>query len=400
MALTGWPSITDDDGTYTVGTIFNKAFFDSIEAALEAYLVSGTNPTVTPADAIDELVDARGSKASLDARLDVSMNDDGTLKSLAGYATSAQLQSQISQNLFADSLLLLWPDGDAAAPYNWTTAGAGVAIARCGSGLADTQQMPYGDFCARLTYGTAAATATKQIIGAAAIGKLGGLKGRTVGVGVYCKCSIASAASLIVDDGVTTTRGGESGNGTYHSGDGGANWIYATHTLDSAATKLDIAIEMNQNGAIYFGNFVLIISEVAPSDWHPEHFGWFVAGQQQRGDITVTADLNELSLPFPIPHGALLYETKLKMRTAPVGSDAIYDVNKNGATAYTTKPTVADGATYGDARPDGTYANRCFKHEDLLSWDCDQIGSGTAGANTTAEFIFFVPLSRLDIGAI
>ena len=87
MALTGWPASTDDAGSGQTGTILNEAFFDAMEAALQAYIVSGANPTITPEDIIDEVVTARGSKVSLDARLDIALNEDGTLKPVAGAIT-------------------------------------------------------------------------------------------------------------------------------------------------------------------------------------------------------------------------------------------------------------------------------------------------------------------------
>lgn len=80
VLLTGWPSITDGDKN--TGTVINKTnIWDVIKSAIETLVHSSTNPTVTPAAAIDEVVAARGSKADLEARLDVITNADGTLKS-------------------------------------------------------------------------------------------------------------------------------------------------------------------------------------------------------------------------------------------------------------------------------------------------------------------------------
>jgi hypothetical protein len=81
-----WPAISDDTGALTDGTIINLALFNSIKTAINNQVKSTTNPTLTPVDAIDEVVLARGSKATLTARLNVSLNADGTL--VAGSTTS------------------------------------------------------------------------------------------------------------------------------------------------------------------------------------------------------------------------------------------------------------------------------------------------------------------------
>jgi len=95
MGLTGWPSVIDDDGSKTFGTIFNKALTDAIKASIENDLFSAANPTITAENIIDEVVAARGSKSSLDARLDVALNEDGTPKSVAGQAVNADVQTII-----------------------------------------------------------------------------------------------------------------------------------------------------------------------------------------------------------------------------------------------------------------------------------------------------------------
>lgn len=403
MGLAGWPASIDDDGTYTVGTRLTAAFFAAIKASIEAAVFSTTNPLVTGEDIIDEVVDARGTMAALDTRLSVSLNDDGTLKSLAGYPTTAEVRPLV-KNVFHDDLCLLWPDGDAAAPYKWTLTGGGAAIARCGVGLADTQQMKYGDFCARITYGVAEAKLTKTIIAAAPFGRAGGLAGKKIVFGCWVKSAIANHASIFVDDGVTTTRGGTLGNGTYHVPDGvtDMSFCYCIHTMAAGSSKLDVYLSVAQAGAAYFGNFVLAKSDVAPIDWVPARWGWLVMCAQQRGTLAVTTSpifVSEARPSFPFAGGGLLYETKIAVKTAPVGADAIWDIDKNATanSAYTTKPKVAAGAAYGDARPDGTYANRCFKEEDQVLIDCDQTGVATVGEEATIVNTFYCPIPDFDV---
>src|SRR5574341_66110 len=93
VQLTAWPAVTDDDGSGQYGTIGDKAWSDAARDAVEALIHSLTNPTISPADIINEVKAARGSLGTLDGRLDVSLNEDGTLKSQASLVTQAQAKT-------------------------------------------------------------------------------------------------------------------------------------------------------------------------------------------------------------------------------------------------------------------------------------------------------------------
>ena len=73
---------TDDDGSGTTGTKQNQSFWSLWRDAINTLIHSVTNPTITPEDIIDEVVTARGNKATLDTRLDVSIDNDGAYKSV------------------------------------------------------------------------------------------------------------------------------------------------------------------------------------------------------------------------------------------------------------------------------------------------------------------------------
>lgn len=403
MALTGWPSVIDDDGSKTFGTRFNKALTDAIKASIEASIFSGTNPSISPAAIIDEVVAARGSKSSLDARLDVALNEDGTPKAVAGTATVSNISQQLGQaNLMHDSLIQLWPDGDSSAPSGWTMTGAGAAVARTGAGgggyeasaPGDTTKMKWGKFAAKLTRGSADAKLTKTVISAAIFPS--GLLNRKVSIIARAKSSVASQCSIIADDGVLTTRGGQAGNGTYHTGGGAEELLYLTHTFSGTATKLDLILEVAGSGAAYFSNIVVVIGDVVPTDWFPERWGYFVIGQQQRGNCSAANLLNEYRHTFEWP--ALMIDTRLKNKTAPTTQSIIVRPAKSSATyPYSTHPSIAAGATTGNRAPEGTYANRCFKKDDIFVWDITQCGSGTVGDEVNAAFSFFVSMPALDL---
>lgn len=82
MALASWPSITDDSGLFTDGTVINKALFDAIKASIENDVEAVTNPSVKAKTIIDEVVAARGSAASLTARISASLSAAGLITSL------------------------------------------------------------------------------------------------------------------------------------------------------------------------------------------------------------------------------------------------------------------------------------------------------------------------------
>jgi len=82
-----------------------------------------------------------------------------------------------------------------------------------------------------------------------------------------------------------------------------------------------------------------------------------------------------------------IVKVKLVVKTAPSGAAIIVDVNKNGATIFTTqanRPQIADGQTTGDS---GTPDVTALSEGDKLTIDIDQVGSTTAGADLTIEVV-------------
>lgn len=262
--LTGWPSITDDSGNGTSGTILSKTgVFDVIKAAIEALIHSTTNPTVTPEDIIDEVVTARGNLASLNARLSGVVDADGNPIAAAGTATTAQLQAQLaSLNLATNADLSSWSGGGSAAPDSFTLSGAGATIARTGAAMADTFTFGAGPYAAKITRAGTDADLTQTIIAGADWASYEKAEGRKVVVGCWIKTSIASHARLVISDGATET------NSSYHTGGGSGEFLTALHTISSSASKLEFRCEVNNsNGDAYFGGFIFLFSDVVPSAW-------------------------------------------------------------------------------------------------------------------------------------
>ena len=84
---------------------------------------------------------------------------------------------------------------------------------------------------------------------------------------------------------------------------------------------------------------------------------------------------------IPMPFAMTITNVRVRIKTAPTGASAIFDLNKNGTTMFTTqgnRPTVTAGNNQDlSSVPDVT----SLAAGDYLSVDCDQIGSTVAGAN-------------------
>lgn len=97
------------------------------------------------------------------------------------------------------------------------------------------------------------------------------------------------------------------------------------------------------------------------------------------GDLTVGSG----PLTICVAQECDAFEVYLHVGTAPAGASIIVDVNKNGVTMFTTqaeRPVILAGATTsGHAEPD----IRSLTKDDELTFDIDQIGSTTPGANLT-----------------
>jgi hypothetical protein len=389
----------DDTGDKSSGTVVDKAFFEAIEDAINALIHSTANTGITPEDIIDEVVAARGNEADLDTRISGVIDDDGALVEQSNLISTSQLAAhQGFRNWVDDSRLEIWPDGDSSAPAKWALSGSGAAIARTGSGLGDTvNPSDWGGFAAKITYGSAAAKMTRIMVSSTEL--VTRLQGKTLVFGAWLRASAANQGSIVIDDGVTQTRGGESGSGTYHDGDSANAWCYGSHTVSATATKLDVYIECAVSGSVYVSAICVGLGNVVLTDWTPERCGLLVVGTQQRGDPLATGTtINEWRFEFPYDMGIFL-RAKIKVKTAPTGQAIVYDVNNGGTSMYSTEPQVDATDTTnspGDA-PDGTYQYRCVEEDDIITFDCDQVGSSEPGEEATLGFLFKVPMGTFDL---
>lgn len=258
--------MSDDSGIFTDGTIVNKAFVDQVYDQVDDQCHSTTNPTIKPKAITDEVVTARGSMASLDARLDVALEEDGTPKAVAGQATETQLaRAEANFNLIKNSDLEDWTSGTTSAPDNYSLSGVGAAILKSGPAQGDTTDLGTGTYCARITSGAgAAAKLTQEVISTANYSKYRSVDGRKVGFTIRAKVANSNVLRIVVDDGVTTTVG------SYATGSASEQDLSVVHTISASATKLDVYAEVALGaGVAYVGGFTVAFSDLAPAAWTP-----------------------------------------------------------------------------------------------------------------------------------
>lgn len=382
-----WPAITDDTGAKTDGTLLDETLFAAIKAAIEAAYESTGNPTVSAADIIDEVVAARGSLGALDTRLDVAINEDGTLKAIAGQASTTQLAELAgATNWVLNDDFLIWAGGDAAAPSSWALSGAGATIARTGTGLGDTATK-VGPFSAKVTRAAADAKLSQYLLNATSFADAAILQSKSFTVGAWVKTGTASHARLSVADGVGTTES------SYHTGGGGWEFLTLQHTLDASASYLQVRFEVNSSsGDAYVSGFTALPGSIGLDDWIPTQktYGmliWKVVGTLTIGD---GKDYSILARP------GIIKDVALFVGTTPSGASIDVQLARyNGATyddIFSTKPSIAAGAYVGAEQPDGTYEYRCLAGggdnviaDTLLRFDIDQVGAGAAGADLFAH---------------
>lgn len=391
--LTTWPTIADDSGDLQSGTVLDASNLgtgnnaQTMKAAIEAQLHSAGNPTITPASITDEVVTARGSKASLDARLDVALNEDGTPKAQAGVALVTQLQDAFgTANWFANDDMKLWSGGDSAAPDYWVHDGTGG-----GTVAREATTIKFAEYSAKLVFGATLNSLYQIAVPAGgAWTRLGPLlKGKAFGFGFWVKASTANQVRAYAYDGAATYQG------DYHTGDGTWQFLTVSDVVSNSGTQLLAGIKIVAGAAfpVYAQGAVLFFGPAAPSAWFPCRTLSGVIHFVKTGTIatgTLVAAFNPLK-PGRVEH------VQLSLETAPTGADFKVDVNtwdlSAFTTMFTTKPTIVATAKLGGAVPDGTYARRCFSKllntarlaGDRISFDVDQVGSSVAGADLIVE---------------
>lgn len=92
---------------------------------------------------------------------------------------------------------------------------------------------------------------------------------------------------------------------------------------------------------------------------------------------------------FRMPYAATLVAVRAAMNTAPTGSTAVFDINKNGTTMLSTKLSidVSEKTSYTAATP-VVISVSALAIDDEVTIDFDQVGSTVAGAGVKITFLW------------
>lgn len=354
------PVVVDDDSTGQTGTVGDVAWYSAFRGAIDDKISSVANPTQSPAETSDEVVTARGSKSSLDARLSVSLSATGALIPDSTVLSIATMRNLLgAKNWVNNGDFSIWHAGDTSAPTCWTLAGSGAAIVRCGSGFtesaapADTNRKD-NMFCPKVTYGSAEATLTQTLLSVASFSRADKLKSRMIGFGAWVKSATANIARIRVYDGVLTT------NTTYHTGGGSWEYLGSVHTISASGTTLTLAGVVGNTGSAYFSGISATESDISLGreleaetvygHVHLEIPGIQVAGTSQR--------------LFTLRRPGLIKDVQAYLISAPAGGSLTFDINTWDGAAYTSifvaAMTIAAAKLAGTKQPDGAWARRCI----------------------------------------
>jgi len=396
--LSGWPTLADDTGAGQDGTVLAKARFDEIKASVEDQVHSSTNPTIKPNATIDEVVTARGSMGSLDARLDVALNEDGTPKAVAGQAAIADIQAAYgAENWPGNDDFQVWPDGDAAAPIYWVLSGAAASIARTGTGLGDTQRK-IGDFAAKVTRAAADAALTQTLLSTSSFPRADHLKGRKIAFGCWVRSNTANQARVVLNDGVATTAT------SYHAGDGAWTFLGGVHTINSSATKLELILQVNNSsGDSWFSGATAFQGDSAPSREGACPVAYGFIQWEIPGTLANATDARRSAFH----RAGIIKDIQGYLKTA--GTTANIDVLTNTSTAPVFASALAATlafatSKYVNGQPgSGTYERRCLRgvfgtspgNSSLLSLDISNVAGAPADLSVAVRIMVYArPMER------
>jgi len=169
--------------------------------------------------------------------------------------------SMFGQNWVADPNFYIWSRETAngaaaqtAAPDHWKIAGTGATLQRCGAGLTDTATPGLDGWAAELTYGSATAYLSQDLLDAIPTA----LVGRPFSAGAWVKSSTASAARLYLWDAVAGYT-----YSSYHTGGGNWEWLTVSGFVVAGSVALNAGMELS-SGTAHLGGLTVLMGTVVP----------------------------------------------------------------------------------------------------------------------------------------
>ena len=208
--------------------------------------------------------------------------------------------------------------------------------------------------------------------------------------------STESWVTLSTGDSVLTTQGdilyegasalarlGQStDNFTLATEGAGANPAWQASPTSVLTTAMDILYASSANtlarlGAGTAGKFLTTQSTGSAPTWSNPTLSFVVSLTAEAGDATVADDLAQIRMPFAFE----LTAVRAFCNTAPVGSTLTFDIEEAGSTILSTKITIDAGEkTSTTAVTPPVISDSTLADDAIISFNCDQIGSSTAGA--------------------
>ena len=125
------------------------------------------------------------------------------------------------------------------------------------------------------------------------------------------------------------------------------------------------------------GKFLTTQGTSADPTYTNPTLSFIVSLTAEDGDLTVADDLAQIRMPFAFT----LTEVRAFVNTAPVGASLTFDIEQGGSTILTTLISIDAGDTTSEDATTPPVINVSALTDDaIISFNCDQIGSSTAGA--------------------
>jgi hypothetical protein len=111
---------------------------------------------------------------------------------------------------------------------------------------------------------------------------------------------------------------------------------------------------------------------------------FIVSLTSETGDLTVADDLAQIRMPFAFT----LTEVRAFVNTAPTGAALTFDIEESGSTILSTLITIdVSEKTSESAATPPVISDTALADDSIISFNCDQIGSSTAGAGAKIMLI-------------
>jgi len=161
--------------------------------------------------------------------------------------------------------------------------------------------------------------------------------------------------------------------------------LYPTAGATSVMTTKGDMVDYNtarQRFSIGSANQILQVKSNLPS-WETvagnvaPTISFIVSLTAEDGDLTVADNLAQIRMPFAFT----LTEVRAFVNTAPVGSALTFDITEGGSTILSTLITIdVTDKTSEDASTPPVISDASLADDAIIGFNCDVIGSSTAGA--------------------